>query len=103
PRRPGLPRPRQTPSLRGGAAPPPRREPAAAGRARHFKKSYGALRPGGAVTFRFIEEHKDQWPVRLLCEALGVSAAGYYDWRERPRSEERRVGKECRARWSPDT
>jgi transposase InsO family protein len=39
------------------------------------------------VTFCFIEEHRDQWPVRLLCEALDVSAAGYYVWRERPASD----------------
>jgi transposase InsO family protein len=38
------------------------------------------------VTFRFIDQHKGQWPVRLLCEALEVSPAGYYAWRRRPRS-----------------
>jgi transposase InsO family protein len=38
------------------------------------------------VTFRFIEGHRGQWPVRLLCEALGVSPAGYYAWRGRPAS-----------------
>jgi hypothetical protein len=38
------------------------------------------------VTFRFIDEHRDQWPVRLLCDALGVSSAGYYSWRDRPAS-----------------
>jgi len=38
------------------------------------------------MTFRFIEEHRTQWPVRLLCETLDVSAAGYYAWRERPPS-----------------
>jgi len=38
------------------------------------------------MTFRFIEEHKDHWPVRLLCETLAVSPAGYYAWRGRPRS-----------------
>jgi putative transposase len=44
------------------------------------------------MTYRFIEEHKDQWPVRLLCETLEVSPAGYYAWRQCPRSarEQRR-------------
>jgi Transposase and inactivated derivatives len=38
------------------------------------------------MTYRFIEEHKDRWPVRLLCETLEVSPTGYYAWRQRPRS-----------------
>ena len=38
------------------------------------------------MTFRFIDAHQDQWPVRLLCETLEVSPAGYYAWRRRPRS-----------------
>ncbi len=42
------------------------------------------------MTFRFIEEHQGQWPVRLLCDALGVSPAGYYAWRERPASTRQR-------------
>ncbi len=37
------------------------------------------------MTFRFIDAHKGHWPVRLLCETLEVSAAGYYAWRARPR------------------
>ncbi len=44
------------------------------------------------MTFRFIDRHRGQWPVRLLCEALEVSPAGYYAWRRRPRGarQERR-------------
>ena len=38
------------------------------------------------MTFHFIDEHRDQWPVRLLCEALDVAPAGYYAWRARPAS-----------------
>jgi len=38
------------------------------------------------VTYRFIDDHKDQWPVRLLCETLEVAPAGYYAWRQRPPS-----------------
>jgi transposase InsO family protein len=40
------------------------------------------------MTFRFIDQHKDQWPVRLLCETLEVSTAGYYAWRHRPVSDQ---------------
>lgn len=44
------------------------------------------------MTYRFIEEHKGQWPVRLLCETLEASPSGYYAWRQGPRSaqEQRR-------------
>lgn len=37
------------------------------------------------MTYRFIDQHQDQWPVRLLCETLEVSPAGYYAWRQCPR------------------
>jgi transposase InsO family protein len=40
------------------------------------------------MTFRFIDAHKDQWPVRLLCDTLEVSPAGYYAWQQRPRSSQ---------------
>src|SRR5215471_19502747 len=33
---------------------------------------------------------------------LLVSGDGAPEWRQAPRSEERRVGKECRSRWSQD-
>jgi putative transposase len=39
------------------------------------------------VTFRFIDEHRHLWPVRLLCATLEVSPAGYYAWRGRPASD----------------
>jgi putative transposase len=37
------------------------------------------------MTYRFIDQHKDRWPVRLLCQTLEVAPAGYYAWRQRPR------------------
>jgi len=38
------------------------------------------------MTYRFIEGHQGRWPVRLLCQTLEVSPAGYYAWRRRPHS-----------------
>jgi putative transposase len=43
------------------------------------------------MTFRFIDEHRHHYPVRLLCDTLEVSTAGYYAWRQRPtNSQEQR-------------
>jgi putative transposase len=39
------------------------------------------------MTFRFIHHHRQTWPVRLLCETLEVSPAGYYCWLKRPISD----------------
>lgn len=33
--------------------------------------------------FRFVEQEKARYPVRILCSALGVSPSGYYAWRSR--------------------
>jgi len=39
------------------------------------------------MSFRFIEDHRDSYSVRLMCAVLEVSPAGYYTWRDRPVSE----------------
>ena len=38
------------------------------------------------MRYRFIYEHRSQWPVRLMCQVLQVSPGGYYSWRGRPAS-----------------
>jgi len=38
------------------------------------------------VKYRAIKDHADRFKVRLMCRALNVSAAGYYDWLGRPQS-----------------
>ena len=44
------------------------------------------------MTFAFIRDHRQTWPVLVLCDTLEVSPAGYYAWLVRPPSfqEQRR-------------
>lgn len=35
------------------------------------------------MKYAWIENHRDQYPVRILCRVLGVSRSGYYHWRRR--------------------
>jgi putative transposase len=46
------------------------------------------------MSFRFVEDHRDAYPVRLLCAVLEVSPAGYYAWRARPASVRARTNGE---------
>ena len=47
-------------------------------------------------------------PIKQTLDKLGIARTTFYRWYDRyqlggpeARSEERRVGKECRSRWSP--
>ena len=43
------------------------------------------------MTFAFIAKHRGIWPAEWLCEALGVSRAGFYAWRTRAPSARARA------------
>ena len=38
------------------------------------------------MRFAFIARHRDAWQTRQMCQALGVSRAGFYEWMNRPES-----------------
>ena len=38
------------------------------------------------MKFRLIEDQRETFPVRVMCDVMDVSPAGYYAWRGRPES-----------------
>ena len=38
------------------------------------------------MTFQFIRDHREHFPVRLMCRVLEASPSGFYDWLRRPES-----------------
>ena len=39
------------------------------------------------LAYKFIDLHKNQYPVQVMCEVLKVAPSGYYAWLHRPLSD----------------
>ena len=50
------------------------------------------------MKFAFVAKHRGIWPVRLMCEALGVSRSGFHAWLTRSPSRRARADEEIGAR-----
>ena len=64
------------------------------------------------MRFCWIKQHKEQYPVSVMCQLLEVSRSGYYDWAggREPGKRQQRIEltrEECRQRgwlgmcWDP--
>ena len=50
------------------------------------------------MKFAFVAKHRGIWPVRWMCEALGVSRSGFHAWLRRPASKRARADEETGAK-----
>ena len=48
------------------------------------------------MKFQFIHEHRNTWPITLMCQVLDVSRSGYYSWRQRPASARQMADEELK-------
>jgi putative transposase len=46
------------------------------------------------VRFAFIAQHRAIWQTQQMCETLGVSRAGFYEWLGRPESDRAKANRE---------
>jgi putative transposase len=38
------------------------------------------------VRYQFIDDHRNEYPITLMCRVLAVARSGYYQWRKQPLS-----------------
>ncbi len=45
--------------------------------------------------YQFIEAHRNQYPVEVMCRLLDVAPSGYYAWLKKPISDRMRAVNPC--------
>ena len=64
------------------------------GREGHFKKSLGRILQTKQMKYEFMEEHRETYKVKSMCEVLKVSRSGYYAWKTRQPSRRQKDNEE---------
>ncbi|WP_375199370.1 IS3 family transposase [Bacillus sp. RS11] len=54
-----------------------------------LKKANGHLCKRPEVVYNFIQQHRHEFRVAKMCEVLGVSRSGYYEWLNRSKSNQK--------------
>ena len=42
------------------------------------------LSAGARQVYKFIDAHRDEFSVQVMCRLLGVARSGYYEWLKHP-------------------
>ena len=58
---------------------------------RDILKSHGAVHRSPEVNCAFIQNHRDEFHLNVMCEVLEVSRSGFYDWQKREDPSDRKL------------